>query len=237
MKLVIVLASVLSVRGSGLCPHDELDACLRRVDCSACVQSSPDCASFWQQYEQGLRLLPPVSFVSDSTFEYIDVFRHPRATGGVKLMASAVVSLESLAAGTHIIIPVLATVGGSCPPQNYVGRTRKGFDVAVTECSADCLCTAVLPAVNGPDTLVLFFGPAVSSRDIDIRPKSTNMIHRLLTDVKVGEEEIPAPVMPSSPAQYIENRRAVKTVHSMFVLIAFAGNAAFMVFVFWLSKF
>lgn len=208
-----------------------------------------------EKYSQGIASLPCAKIQGSAELVRIKaaepgLWRQRRIGMPNALAASPEFEIDWDEATEHrlrITAELLGVKGRTCSADNYIGYIDRVAEIVVTECANEgrhsCICTLDLQAsiLVQRLSLFIFFKPSISIDSIDL----WSMLEggRFLEEMKPEAVDVAqVVVIPESAAavsttRYIENRQAVKTVHSLFVLIAFGGNAAFLLFVFWFSRF
>jgi hypothetical protein len=262
----ILLLSFCSVsQGLSACNHGALNGCLLSTNSAidTCIKLS-NCIDFIGRYEQKILSLPNAVLHTAPDISTIPMVHIPTTfvqhlkplPSGVLVAASNVINFtpKDITDASYFMVSVLNTKGAQCRNDEYRGYTDNEDEVAVYDCiySIDhsCQCTVKLASLITssvqPTSLIIYFTPLISTGNVDVYSTTASVdLHRYLaadTSAEDIEAEIQPPNIPSdpnnvAPVVVVENRKAVKTVHSVFVLVAFAGNAAFLIFVFWFSRF
>lgn len=166
------------------------------------------------------------------------------------LLLSLIVCCES-AASTGVLVPTnrertdsslkvtLARLKeASCSADHYIAQFDSGNSAIIESCreltDMSCECKVKLPPKSDNDEVSFRFR---SSGDDVVRAARPSLLRSLSTEEEgAAGVAVAAEPMAAENPHHTETPGIVKTIHSFFVLVAFAGNAAFLVFVFWLSK-
>ena len=252
--LAVIVASALG------CPHSVLVDCANyRMELNQCLKDN-GCSSFVNNYHTSIDSLPGLK-----TSDMDDTVGIYRSTAGEmihhRLQAGPGYQLKILSDSFRpydfdFSVSLLKAYDGRCSKEYYSSLNEL---VSLRSCfnqtNSICECNGRLSINSKSSLYAISFGfsenvaltdlvfPDVSTEVLALRP---NRILEAVESANDAEEMNKVGDVPGkfSSTDHVLQRhqksvgsvKASGIVHSIFVLIAFAGNAAFLVFVFWLAK-